>query len=364
MVGQNELKIAYLVNIVNPDIGGLLISGPKGTGKSTIVYSVLELLPDYEAVSDCIFNCSARPGDPLCTSCSEKLAENGKLQKTTKKMSVVPLPLSCTEDRLIGTINVEKLLKTGEKIIQPGILGDANNNILYIDEVNLLPDHIVDDILDAAASHWNAIEREGISCSHPSRFILVGTMNPEEGELRPQILDRFPLCVKLKSITDIDSRKEIIKRNILFENDPGNLIQQFQEESALYAQLILDARELLQSVQFPDFFLTVIAGACSHLKVDGQRPDIVILKTAIAIAALEKRSETVADDIFLAGELTLCHRTRDGGLLPPATSEEIKKAFAEMFDSIKPQEKVGLDKTTMYGIRAAKKEDSLTQKKN
>lgn len=364
IVGQNELKVAYLANIVNPDIGGLLISGPKGTGKSSIVHSISDILPEFEVVKDCAFNCSPRTGASLCTLCCETLAERGALPKTTRKMIVVPLPLSCTEDRLIGTIDVEKLLKSGEKVIQPGILGVANNNILYIDEVNLLPDHIVDDILDVAASHWNAIEREGVSCLHPSRFILVGTMNPEEGELRPQILDRFPLCVKLKSVTDIDSRKEIIKRNILFENNPDILFEQFQKESEMYAQLILEARSLLKSVEFPDFFLTVIAGACSSLKVDGQRPDIVILKTAITIAALEKRNEVISADVFLAAELTLCHRTRDGGLLPPATSEEIKKAFADMLASIKSQEMAAPDKGTMYGVRAAKSEDSLTQKKN
>jgi Mg-chelatase subunit ChlI len=363
MLGQRELKIAYLVNIVNPEIGGLLISGPKGTGKSTIVYAAQSILPEVDVAEGCLFNCLAEKDAPKCSECVEKLKKVDSLPRIKKKMRVVALPLSTTEDRLIGSIDIEKLLRSGEKIIQPGILGEANNNILYIDEVNLLPDHIVDDILDVSASHWNTIEREGVSCVHPSRFILVGTMNPEEGELRPQILDRFPLSVKLKSVNDIEERKEIIKRNILFESSPEKLLQQFEAETEFYAASILAAREILPAVVFSDSFLTVIAGACSKLKVDGQRPDIVILKTAITIAALENRKEIIAQDVLLAAELTLGHRTRDGGLLPPATTEEIHQAFNEMLDGFKKEDLSAFEKTTMLGISAKKEQDPLAQKK-
>jgi Mg-chelatase subunit ChlI len=310
-----------------------------------------------------LFNCLAEKDAPKCSECVEKLKKVDSLPRIKKKMRVVALPLSTTEDRLIGSIDIEKLLRSGEKIIQPGILGEANNNILYIDEVNLLPDHIVDDILDVSASHWNTIEREGVSCVHPSRFILVGTMNPEEGELRPQILDRFPLSVKLKSVNDIEERKEIIKRNILFESSPEKLLQQFEAETEFYAASILAAREILPAVVFSDSFLTVIAGACSKLKVDGQRPDIVILKTAITIAALENRKEIIAQDVLLAAELTLGHRTRDGGLLPPATTEEIHQAFNEMLDGFKKEDLSAFEKTTMLGISAKKEQDPLAQKK-
>jgi len=364
MVGHRKLKTAYLANIINPEIGGLLISGPKGTGKSTVVYSVQDILPDFNAVKDCPFNCCTDKEAPLCSRCQESMTRDRRLPTEKRRSPVVSLPLSCTEDRLIGTIDVEALLKSGEKVIQPGILGEANNGILYIDEVNLLPDHIVDDILDVSASHWNNIEREGISYSHPSCFILVGTMNPEEGELRPQILDRFPLSVKLESITDIESRKEIIKRNILFETNPVKLQELFQDDIETYRQLILSARARLPQVIFSDYILATIAGACSALKVDGQRPDIVILKTSITITAMEQREAVKEEDVYLAAELTLGHRTRDGGLLPPATPEEIKEAFQKSFSEQSNNEKAFTDKSTMLDINATKGHDQLVQKKN
>jgi len=321
IVGQAEFKTAYLANIVNPKIGGLLISGPKGTGKSTIVHSIETILPQYNSVDGCPFNCDPEKPERFCTLCRER----DQIKPVSKTMKIINLPLSCTEDRLIGSIDIENLLKGGEKKIQAGLLGEANRNILYIDEVNLLPDHLVDDILDAAASPWNTIEREGFSIIHPDEFILVGTMNPEEGELRPQILDRFPLCVKITSIHDPQKRAEIVKRNLLYENDPDKFFEIFQKDEKTYAEIIARAKELLPKVQMNELMLIGIAEACSELKVDGQRPDIIIVKTAQTIAALD-RGES---DILLAAQFALSHRTRDGGLLEPPSNEEIKTVFTK-----------------------------------
>lgn len=330
LVGQENLKIAYLVNIINPHIGGLLISGQKGSGKSTFVHSVEYILPEYSSVKGCIFNCNPDLPETYCSLC----LENKKIKPEKKRMKIVNLPLSCTEDRLIGSIDIEKLLKEGKKVIQPGILGEANRNILYVDEVNLLPDHLVDDILDSAASHWNTIEREGISISHPADFVLVGTMNPEEGELRPQILDRFSISVNVKTIMDKELRAEIVKRNILFEENPEEFYDIFREEDDKLKEVIISAKEIFPDVEIDNEHIYAVSGVCAELKVDGQRPDIVITKTARTIASLKQRDYVNNDDILLAAEFTLMHRTRDGGLLEPPEVEEIRKVFSNYLRSI------------------------------
>ncbi|MBN1550940.1 ATP-binding protein, partial [bacterium] len=330
IVGQQRLKTAYLANIIDPDIGGLLISGPKGTGKSTIVHSVESILPEYDAVANCPFRCNPSTPQKHCCFCSDL----NEFNVTRYPTRIVTLPLSSTEDRLIGSVNVEKLLKEGIKDIQPGILGEANRNILYIDEVNLLPDHLVDDILDAAASHWNSIEREGVSFRHPSEFILVGTMNPEEGELRPQILDRFPLCVRVQSVTEPELRVEIIKRNQMFTKNADALLGIFENEIQLLKNLIVDSRDLLTHVITDNAYLYAIARSCSDLKVDGQRPDIVINRTSQAIAALFQRKIVQPEDVLLSAELALAHRTRDGGLLAPPTEDEIISIFKKHLSRI------------------------------
>ena len=323
IVGQEKLKTAYLANIINPEIGGLLISGPKGTGKSTLVHSIGPLLPEYDANVDCPFNCSIQNVDSFCSECRDKK----DLKTTKRKMRVVNLPLSASEDRLIGTVDIEKLLTTGKKHIQPGILGEANNNILYIDEVNLLPDHIVDDILDVAASKVNTIEREGISITHASKFVLVGTMNPEEGDLRPQILDRFPLCVKAESIYDPNLRVEIVKRNILLENNYDAFKNKFQDSENALKEIIKQARTDLKKTFISENFLYAIAASCAELKVDGQRPDIIIPKTALTLACMNQSGQVCEKDILLAAEMALNHRTRDGGLLEPPTTDTIYEVF-------------------------------------
>lgn len=325
IIGQDKLKTAYLANLVNPRIGGLLISGPKGTGKSTIVHSISSVLPEYQAVQGCPFNCD--PADPsrFCSLCRERTGR----QAESRPMRIVNLPLSCSEDRLVGSIDVEKLLKTGQKVVLPGILGAANGNILYVDEVNLLPDHLVDDILDAAASHWNTIEREGVSVSHPAGFVLVGTMNPEEGDLRPQILDRFPLCVRIETVKDPELRVQIVRANLMFEDRPEEFFQQYGPQSETLRGAIVTARAMLPQVTAGDQAVEAVARSCAELKVDGQRPDIVIIKTALTLAALNGRMQAAREDVMLAAELALVHRTRDGGLLEPPTPEEIAGSFGK-----------------------------------
>lgn len=320
LIGHELLKRAYIANIVNPSIGGLLIMGPKGSGKSTMVHSLEGILPQYKTIEGCAFNCMP---EEECIYCGNK---EGK-ETINKRMSVITLPLSCTEDRLIGSIDIEELMKSGEKRITAGILGQAHRNILYVDEVNLLPDHLVDDILDTAASHINIIEREGISVMHDAKFVLVGSMNPEEGELRPQILDRFPLAVNVSTISDPAKRAIIVKRNMLFEDNYTEYAEQFAEEQEKIGKAILDARSCLKKVSVSDELIMSVSGACAELKVDGQRPDIVIIKTAKTLSAMRNDTDVKNGDIKIASLLALIHRTRDGGLLGPPSADEINNVF-------------------------------------
>lgn len=244
-------------------------------------------------------------------------------------MEVINLPLSITEDRLIGSIDVEKILKEGERALQPGLLAQANQNILYVDEINLLPDHVTDDLLDATALGWNTIEREGFSITHPTRFVFVGTMNPEEGELRPQILDRFPLSALIKTVDSEEKRVQIIKNNLLFEKDPQAFKNRFKEDEEKLKKKIANARTLLPKVEVREEIYRIVASICVKLKIDGQRPDIVITKTACAVAAFDDRTIVEKGDVLKSSFLALSHRTRDGGLEPPATEKEIEDAFEE-----------------------------------
>jgi Mg-chelatase subunit ChlI len=324
-VNQEDLKLALLLNVINPKIGGVLIRGAKGTGKSSFVYSLPDILPEISVVKDCPFNCN--PADPtnLCSDCRTKT----NLVPDKRPMKVITLPLGTTEDRLIGSMNITEIMNKGVQALQPGILAMANQNILYIDEINLLPDHITDDILDAAASGWNTIERENISIIHPARFILIGSMNPEEGELRPQILDRLALSVEAKTISNEAERVEVIKRNLLFETDPINFVNTFALDQQALKQKIKQAKKLLPDVTISDSLLSAIASACAKLEVDGMRPDMIITKTALTIAAYENRSVVTEADVTNASILTLSHRTRKGGFQQPATKNEIENAFGQ-----------------------------------
>jgi magnesium chelatase subunit D len=341
IVALDKLKLAILINAINPKIGGILIRGPKGSGKTSIVRSLADILPKIRVIKDCPFNCS--PDDPsnMCPVCSEKHKEDPTAQVEERDMAIVELPLGATEDRLIGSLNVEKAIKQGILALEPGILAAANQNVLYVDEVNLLPDHIADDLLDAAATGWNVVEREGISVSHPSRFIFIGTMNPEEGELRPQLLDRFPLSINVESITSIEDRVEIIKRNMEFEAEPENFYQKHKPLQQETRNRILKARNILSKVTLPEELLKSISKACLDLKVDGLRPDIVIAKSASTLAALENRTEATFNDVLVAAELTLSHRTRQGGFIEAATPQEIAEVFQASAKNLFKFEKTG-----------------------
>ena len=327
MVDQEHLKLALLLNAINPRIGGVLIRGPKGTGKSTSVRALADLLPEIEVVEDCPFNCNPKDPTNMCELCRTRIVKGGTLPTTKRKMAIADLPVGATEDRVVGTLNIEKAIREGVRALEPGILAQANQNVLYVDEINLLPDHIADVILDAAASGWNVIEREGISVQHPSRFILVGTMNPEEGELRPQLLDRMSLHTEIATILDPALRVEVMKTNMGFEEDPVNFRQKYYDQQEVLFLRIARAKELFPKVQMPDQFFGAIARMCIGLQVDGHRPDIVIVKSARTLAAFNGKEEVTPQDVLDCAYLALSHRTRNLGVEPPATDRQIEEEF-------------------------------------
>lgn len=306
IVGQDDMKKALILNIINPSLGGVLIRGEKGTAKSTAVRSLIDIMPEIEVVEGCIYSCERNNEDNWCEECKSK--EN--INFVNKKMKVVNLPVSATEDRVVGTLDIEYAIKHGEKKFEPGILALANRNILYIDEVNLLDDHVVDVLLDAAAMGVNNIEREGISYTHPSRFILVGTMNPEEGDLRPQLIDRFGLVVDVFSEDDVLSRVEVMKRRIEFEKDNEKFIDCYKEDGLALVEKINKAKQLIDKVTFTDEILEVISRISIELDVDGHRADIALIKTAITNAAFMGRDKVIKEDLFEACKLALPHRMR------------------------------------------------------
>lgn len=308
IVAQEQMKQALVVNVINPAIGGVLIMGEKGTAKSTAVRALAELLPDIYVAKGCPFNCD--PNGILCTSCRDILRNEGNLRREQRRMKVVELPLGVTEDRLVGSLDIEHAIRKGEKKFEPGILADANRNFLYVDEVNLLDDHIVDLLLDAAAMGVNTVEREGVSFVHPSRFILVGTMNPEEGDLRPQFLDRFGLCVRITSLQDKVARKEILKRRAAFDADPDAFLLQLEPEQQALSEKIALAQKRLKEITFSDEALEKIVEITTALNLDGHRADIVIMKTAQAFSAFRNHQLITNDDIRDAAQLALSHRMK------------------------------------------------------
>ncbi len=310
IVGQEKAKLALLCNAVNPAIGGVLLSGDKGTGKSTMVRALADVLPEIEVVKGCPFNCNPKNELEMCEVCREK-AEKGEIEIERRKMRVVDLPLSVTVDRLVGTLDIEKALKEGIRALQPGILAEANRNILYIDEVNLLDDYIADVLLDAAAMGWNIIEREGVSVKHPSRFILIGSMNPEEGELRPQILDRFGLFVQIEAIRDVEQRIEIVRRVEEFQADPIAFRRKYEGEQRRLRERIEMAREIVGKVEVDDDLLRLLSKTIVEMGIKTHRAEIVTVRTAKAIAALDGRKKVNLDDLKRAMELALPHRLRD-----------------------------------------------------
>jgi magnesium chelatase subunit D len=310
IVGQEKMKLALILNVINPKIGGVLLRGEKGTGKSLAVRALANLLPEIDVVADCPFHCDPQHPKDLCSACSAKTAKGETLPTAKRPVSVIDLPVGATAARLVGTLDIEKAIKNGEKHFEPGILAAANRNILYIDEVNLLDDHLVDVLLDAAAMGVNYVEREGVSFTPPSQFVLVGTMNPEEGELRPQLLDRFALSVEVKGIPYREARAEIVKRRIAFETDPAAFIDSQTAGQEQIRRKILCAIKLLPKVTLSDQMLGLITQICTDFAVDGHRADITIYKTACTLAAFKGRTEVTEEDVKEAAELALPHRRR------------------------------------------------------
>lgn len=309
IVGQETLKLSLLLNAVDPRVGGVLIRGEKGTAKSTAVRALLAVLPPIDVVEDCRYGCD--PGEPAqwCDECRDR-RESGPLPKTRTLPRMVDLPVSATEDRLVGTLDFQAAIKSGERSFHPGLLAAANRGILYVDEVNLLDDHLVDTLLDAAAMGVNMVEREGVSVSHPARFILVGTMNPEEGDIRPQLLDRFGLCVDVEAMREPESRVEIVRRKHAFEEDPAGFARQWAEPEETLRVRIHDARTRLPVVRIAEEILYAIADLSIRAAVDGHRADSVMARAATALAAFEGRPEVTLSDVERVAPLVLAHRLR------------------------------------------------------
>ena len=312
IVGQERMKTALIINAVNPSVGGVLIKGERGTGKSTAVRALAGLLPEIEVAGGCRFSCD--PADPgrLCEECAGRLAREGGLEAVTRKVRLVDLPLNASEDRVAGAIDIEAAIQRGERNFEPGLLAQANRSILYIDEVNLLDDHIVDILLDAAAMGVNVVEREGVSFAHPAVFIMIGTMNPEEGELRPQLEDRFGLCVEVRGERDCAARAEVIRRRLRFLNDPQALCEAFREEQEELRRRIVRARELLPGVAMPDPMLELITRIAVEFEVCGHRADLAMVNAARAAAALQGAEEVEVEHVRAVADLALAHRLRKG----------------------------------------------------
>jgi Mg-chelatase subunit ChlI len=312
IVGQERMRRALVLNAVDPRIGGVLIRGERGTAKSTAARALAALLPFVKVVSDCRFGCDPDRPASFCTECRERTARGEELPVAMRPTPFINLPVSATEDRVVGTLDIERAIQKGERHFEPGVLAAANRGLLYIDEVNLLDDHVVDVLLDSAAMGMNIVEREGISFSHPARFILVGTMNPEEGDLRPQLLDRFALSVDITGIRSARERVQIMERNLAFEASADAFRTEWISHEAELSARIDDARKLVEKVTHTSRDLLSIAALTASLNVEGHRSDLVILKAARAQAAFELRTAINDRDIALAAELALPHRIKRG----------------------------------------------------
>ncbi len=322
IVGQEKMKNALILNAINPKLGGVLIRGEKGTAKSTAVRSLAALLPEIEVIADCKFGCNPNERAGMCQECVNRLEHGEELPVEKRRIRVVELPVGSTEDRVVGTLDIEHAIKKGEKRFEPGVLAQANRGILYVDEVNLLDDHTVDVLLDSAAMGVNTVEREGVSYSHPAEFILIGTMNPEEGELRPQLLDRFGLCVHIEGIADLEQRVEVVKRRASYDEDPAGFQKTWEEEEEKLREAVIQAKELLNKVTISDDMLYLIARIAIDMNVDGHRADIMMMKASKTLAALNGRREVLEEDVQSAADMALQHRMRRKPFQKPGVEEE------------------------------------------
>ena len=320
IIGQEEMKLALQLNVIDPKIGGVMIMGDRGTGKSTTIRALADLLPDIEIIKNDPFNTSPRG-----------LAEAYETEEI--KIPMVELPLGATEDRVCGTINLKEVLSGGSSTFEPGLLARANRGLLYVDEINLLDDHLVDVLLDSAASGWNTVEREGISIKHPAKFILVGSGNPEEGELRPQLLDRFGMHAEIRTISDPDSRVRIVEERISFDKSPKTWFEKYEAEQFNIQERLSSATSLLPQVTISKDFQLKISQICSELQVEGLRGDLVLTRAAKALAAFEQRTEVTVDDIRKTVVLCLRHRCRRDPMESINSGDKVETVFNEVFSA-------------------------------
>ncbi|MEU3574365.1 magnesium chelatase subunit D family protein, partial [Kitasatospora sp. NPDC036755] len=317
IVGMADLRLGLLLNAVSPAVGGVLVRGEKGTAKSTMVRALAGLLPSIATVDDCRFACDPATPDPQCPD-----GPHVSPSASERPSQLVELPVGVAEDRIVGSLDLERALAEGVKAYEPGLLARAHRGVLYIDEVNLLQDHVVDLLLDAAAMGRSYVEREGVSVRHAARFLLVGTMNPEEGELRPQLLDRFGLTVEIAATRDPAERAEVVRRRLAYDADPASFAARFAAEERALAERITTARELLPKVELTDVALRQITAVCAAFEVDGLRADIVMARTAVALAAWDGRTEVLEEDVRKAARLALPHRRRRNPFDAPGLDEE------------------------------------------
>ncbi len=331
IVGQDEMKQALLIAAVDPSVGGVLVFGDRGTGKSTAVRALAALLPDIQAVAGCRYHCDPRQKGARCDDSCPARQNPDDFSTEAIRVPVVDLPLGATEDRVVGALDLEKALSVGEKAFEPGLLARANRGFLYIDEVNLLEDHLVDLLLDVAATGENVVEREGLSVRHPARFVLVGSGNPEEGELRPQLLDRFGLSVEVSTPDTVPERVEVIKRRDSFERDAAAFLENWRGEDAKLRQRIEAARSAFGEVEMPDAVLGRAAELCLALGTDGLRGELTLIRAARALAALEGRALTEEADLVSVAPAALRHRLRRDPLEEAGSGVRIERAIAEVF---------------------------------
>nr|UAD85528.1 Mg chelatase subunit e [Gracilaria edulis] len=333
IVGQEEMKLALLLNVIDPKIGGVMIMGDRGTGKSTTIRAIADLLPKIEVVQDDLFNSHPSDYDLMSDMVKARVQNNEDLLTSFVNVPMVDLPLGATEDRVCGTIDIERALTEGIKTFEPGLLAKANRGILYVDEVNLLDDHLVDILLDSAASGWNTVEREGISVRHPARFVLVGSGNPEEGELRPQLLDRFGMHAEIRTVKEPSLRVKIVEQRSKFDSNPYTCLEEFKEQQNKLKSSIVEAQKKLPNVNI-DYDLRVkISEICGTLDVDGLRGDIVTNRAAKALAAYNNRNNVEISDIKVVIKLCLRHRLRKDPLETIDSGNKVQQVVDGIFKS-------------------------------
>ncbi len=322
IIGQDEMKLALQLNVIDPKIGGVMIMGDRGTGKSTTIRALADLLPDITIIKNDPFN-------------TDPFAFDQEYETEDIKIPMVELPLGATEDRVCGTINLKEVLSGGKNTFEPGLLARANRGLLYVDEINLLDDHLVDVLLDSAASGWNTVEREGISIKHPAKFILIGSGNPEEGELRPQLLDRFGMHAEIRTIRDRILRVKIVEERISFDQSPQNWLEKYAQEQLVIQKRIVTAQQNLSKVKISSDFQLKISQICSELEIEGLRGDIVSTRAAKALAAFDSRFEVTVQDIRTTISLCLRHRLRRDPMESINSGEKIDAVFERIFSNTK-----------------------------